>query len=93
STETLVTKSWRELGIDLDEMDVGTRASMDGQVPADTSFLDWIQRQPEWRQRQVFGETRFKLMKEGGMHPTEFYTDKGEFISLEQLIELDKTNF
>ncbi len=93
STETLVTKSWRELGIDLDEMDAGTRASMDGQVPADTNFLDWIQRQPEWRQRQVFGETRFRLMKEGGMHPSEFYTDKGEFISLEQLREIDKQAF
>ncbi len=93
STETLVTKSWRELGIDLDEMDAGTRASMDGQVPADTNFLDWIQRQPEWRQRQVFGETRFRLMKEGGMNPSEFYTDKGEFISLEQLREIDKQAF
>ncbi|VTP69607.1 Uncharacterised protein [Leclercia adecarboxylata] len=28
STETLITKSWRELGIDIDEMDNGTRASM-----------------------------------------------------------------
>ncbi|MTC21825.1 MULTISPECIES: hypothetical protein [unclassified Providencia] len=93
STETLVTKSWRELGIDLDEMDAGTRASMDGQVPTNTTFIEWIQRQPEWRQRQVFGETRFRLMKDGGMRPSEFYTDKGEFISLEQLREIDEQAF
>ncbi|WP_374447405.1 phage minor head protein [Providencia sp.] len=93
STETLVTKSWRELGIDLDEMDAGTRASMDGQVPTDTTYLAWILRQPEWRQRQVFGETRFRLMKEGGIHPSEFYTDKGEFISLEQLKQIDSEAF
>lgn len=93
STETLVTKSWRELGIDANEIDTETRASMDGQVPADTNFLDWIQRQPEWRQRQVFGGTRFRLMKEGGIHPSEFYTDKGEFISLEQLREIDEQVF
>ncbi|MTC36124.1 hypothetical protein GKR67_16145 [Providencia alcalifaciens] len=93
STETFVTKSWRELGIDANEMDAGTRASMDGQVPAETNFLDWVQRQPDWRQRQVFGETRFRLMKEGGMHPSEFYTDKGEFISLEQLKKLDEKAF
>lgn len=93
STETLVTKSWRELGIDIDEMDAGTRASMDGQVPAKTTFLEWIQRQPEWRQQEVFGETRFRLMKDGGMHPSEFYTDKGDFISLVQLRDIDERAF
>ncbi|PHM46637.1 phage minor head protein [Xenorhabdus miraniensis] len=93
SIETLVVKSWRELGIDIDEMSEGTRASMDGQVPANTTFLEWIQRQPEWRQRQVFGETRFRLMKDGGMHPSQFYTDRGEFISLDKLKEIDEKAF
>ncbi|HHR6036639.1 TPA: hypothetical protein ACS70C_000994 [Providencia alcalifaciens] len=93
STETFILKSWRELGIDIDEMDEGTRASMNGQVPVNTTFLDWIQRQPEWRQRQVFGEVRFRLMKEGGMNPSDFYTDKGEFISLDQLKQLDEQAF
>ncbi|WP_338882671.1 phage minor head protein [Xenorhabdus sp. TH1] len=93
SMETLVVKSWRELGIDADEMSEGTRASMDGQVPAGTTFLEWIQRQPEWRQRQVFGETRFRLMQDGGMHPSQFYTDKGEFISLNKLKEIDEQAF
>ncbi|MDR5611323.1 MULTISPECIES: phage minor head protein [unclassified Arsenophonus] len=93
STETWITKSWRELGIDVDEMNEGTRASMDGQIPVGTTFLEWIQRQPVWRQKQVFGEVRYRLMKEGGMHPSEFYTDKGEFISLAQLREIDEQAF
>ncbi len=93
STETLILKSWCDLGINADEMDEGTRASMGGQVPAKTTYLEWIQRQPEWRQRQVFGETRFRLMKDGGMDPLAFYTDKGEFISLEQLKALDEQAF
>lgn len=93
SMETLVVKSWRELGIDADEMSEGTRASMDGQVPENVTFLEWIQRQPAWRQKQVFGETRYRLMKEGGMHPSAFYTDKGEFISLEKLKEIDEQAF
>ncbi|PHM22228.1 phage minor head protein [Xenorhabdus ehlersii] len=93
SMETLVVKSWRELGIDADEMSEGMRASMDGQVPAGATFLEWIQRQPEWRQRQVFGETRFRLMKDGGIHPSQFYTDKGEFISLDKLKEIDEQAF
>ncbi|MDX7992883.1 phage minor head protein [Xenorhabdus littoralis] len=93
SIETLVVKSWRELGIDVDEMGEGTRASMDGQVPAETTFIEWIQRQPAWRQKQVFGETRYRLMKEGGMHPSQFYTDKGEFISLDKLKQIDEQAF
>ncbi|MBD1228662.1 phage minor head protein [Xenorhabdus griffiniae] len=93
SMETLVVKSWRELGINADEMSEGTRASMDGQVPAETKFIEWIQRQPTWRQKQVFGETRYRLMKEGGMHPSAFYTDKGEFISLGKLKEIDEQAF
>ncbi|MEQ1976641.1 phage minor head protein [Xenorhabdus sp. SGI240] len=93
SIETLVVKSWRELGIDADEMSEGTRASMDGQVPAETKFIEWIQRQPAWRQKQVFGETRYRLMKDGGMHPLQFYTDKGEFISLDKLKEIDEQAF
>ncbi|SFO05764.1 Phage Mu protein F like protein [Xenorhabdus japonica] len=93
SMETLVVKSWQELGIDVDEMNEGTRASMDGQVPENITFLEWIQRQPEWRQKQVFGETRFRLMKEGGMHPSQFYTDRGEFISLGKLKQIDERAF
>ncbi|HGJ5915443.1 phage minor head protein [Arsenophonus nasoniae] len=93
STETLITKSWRQLGIDVDEMDENTRASMDGQIPAETTFLQWIQRQSAWRQKQVFGEVRYRLMKEGGMHPTQFYSDKGEFITLAQLRKIDGQAF
>ncbi|MFS1564192.1 MAG: phage minor head protein [Candidatus Arsenophonus phytopathogenicus] len=93
STETWITKSWRQLGIDVDEIDEGTRASMDGQIPVGTTFLEWIQRQPEWRQKQVFGEVRYRLMKEGGMNSSEFYTDKGEFISLAQLRKIDEQAF
>ncbi|MPT39504.1 MAG: hypothetical protein E2603_13595 [Achromobacter sp.] len=50
STSVPVTKSWRELGIDIDEMDESTRASMDGQVPAQVSYGDWLTRQPARRQ-------------------------------------------
>lgn len=74
-------------------MDEATRASMDGQIAAGTTFLQWIQRQPAWRQKQVFGEVRYRLMKEGGMHPAQFYSDKGEFITLDKLKEIDKQAF
>ncbi len=91
--ETLITKSWRELGIDIDEMDEGTRASMDGQVPAGTTYSEWLQRQSYRRQVQVLGETRARLMQDGGMRTDEFFTDKGEWITLQQLRDIDGRAF
>lgn len=93
STEALITKSWRELGIDSDEMDAGTRASMDGQVPEDTTYGEWLQRQSPDRQDKVLGVMRGRLMREGGMSPDEFFSDKGEFLTLSQLREIDGQAF
>ncbi|WP_034913009.1 phage Mu F like family protein [Erwinia sp. 9145] len=93
SMETFVTKSWRQLGFNVDEMDAGTRASMDGQVASDTSYGEWLQRQPLSRQIDVLGEKRARLMREGGMRTSEFFSDKGEWLSLEQLRETDSRAF
>lgn len=41
-----VTKSFKELGLDIEEFPVSTRASMDGQVPADISFSDFLKSKP-----------------------------------------------
>lgn len=93
STETLVTKSWRELGIDAGEMDAGTRASMDGQVPANTTYSDWLSQQSLYRQVQVLGDTRARLLRSGGMKVPDFFTDKGEWITLDKLKEIDAAAF
>lgn len=93
SVETLVVKSWRALGIDVDEMPAGTRASMDGQLPAETNYREWLQRQSYQRQVEVLGETRARLMRDGGMQASEFFSDKGEWLSLQQLREIDERAF
>jgi len=93
STETLITKSWRDMGIDIDEMSPGTRASMDGQVPADTTYLDWLKSQPVSRQNEILGPTRASLMRNGGLSPEKFFTDKGKYLSIDQLKELDEKAF
>jgi len=87
STSTPVTKSWRELGIPIDELSPSTRASMDGQVPAETTFSEWLKKQSAARQDQVVGATRGKLMREGGVPFDAFYSDRGQFLTLEQLAE------
>lgn len=88
STSTPVTKSWRELGIPVDEMSPGERASMDGQVPADTTYAEWLQRQSYERQEQVLGVDRARMMQEGATLDT-FYDSRGRWLTLDELRERD----
>jgi hypothetical protein len=80
-----VTKSWRELGFDNDELDEGTRSSMDGYVPAETTYKDWFGKQSAARQNEILGPTRGKLYREGKYTLNRFYNDRGRVIPLEQL--------
>lgn len=93
SGEILITKSWKELGFKKGELSGATRASMDGQLPAETSYGEWLQRQSAYRQTQVLGPVRYQLIKNGGMSYDSFYSDNGEWLTLEQLRELDARAF
>lgn len=88
-----VLKSWRELGIDADDLPASTRASMDGQVPADLPFGDWLKRQTTYRQEQVLGPTRAKLMRQGGLDLPALFSPTGLRLSLDQLRERNAAAF
>ena len=60
-----VTRSWRELGINMDEVPLGSRASMDGQVPAGTTYQKWLEGQSAARQDEILGPSRGKLFRAG----------------------------
>lgn len=85
STSVPVLRSWREMGIDLDEAPAGTRASMDGQVPAKTTYREWLQRQPASVQDEVLGVTRAKAMRAGRVQWDALFTPRGEFRSVREL--------
>jgi len=93
SASTPVLKSWREMGFDADEMDAGTRAALDGQVPADTTFAEWIKRQSAARQDDILGPTRGALLRRGGLTLDRFYSDKGRYLTLEELRQRDAEAF
>ncbi|WP_321991517.1 minor capsid protein [Marispirochaeta aestuarii] len=82
STTIPVLKSWRELGIDMDEVPAGTRASMNGQVPAKTTFPDWLKGQPERVQIEVLGQKRWELWKNGAA--IEKFVSDGRVLSLQE---------
>lgn len=93
STSVVITKSWRELGIAMDDMDPGTRASMDGQVPEQTTYADWIKGQSAERQDDILGPVRGKLLREGGLTLDRFADDRGRWLTLDQLRERDAAAF
>ncbi|MBK7822994.1 MAG: hypothetical protein IPJ61_18590 [Tessaracoccus sp.] len=87
STSTVVLKSWREIGLNIDDFPESTRASMDGQVAAETTYPQWLERQNAGRQDGVLGPTRGALLRSGGLKVEQFFNDKGRFLTLEQLRE------
>ena len=88
-----VTKSWKELGIDLPEKDVGTRASMDGHVPGDMNYADWLAKKPAAFQDEVLGATRGRLFRDGKMPLTSFVNNAGREYTLDELRKRDAAAF
>ena len=93
STSSPVAKSWQELGIPIDEMTPGQRASMDGQVPADMNYSAWLDKQSDERKVQVLGRERYKLYRDGKLTLEDFYSPSGEWLTLEQIRERDAQAF
>lgn len=80
-----VTKSFRELGLDKDEIPPGTRASMDGQVPADITFSDWLKTKPDSFADDLLGPGRARLWRNGDINLTQLVDMRGNPMSLTQL--------
>lgn len=80
-----ITKSFDELGIKLPEPKKGTRASMNGQVPADTTYGDWLQSQPASVQDEVLGIRRAKLFRSGKLKFEDMFRTDGTYRSLKEL--------
>jgi hypothetical protein len=77
STSTVVTKSWKRLtGVDIEEFSPSTRASMDGQVPEETTYAEWLGKQSASRQDEILGPTRGALLRKGGLELGRFTTTR-----------------
>jgi hypothetical protein len=93
SVSVPVMKSYRELGLDIEEFTPSTRASMDGQVPADMTYGEWLKKQSATRQDDILGATRGKLFRDGGLPIERFATDKGKWLTLDELRQMDVEAF
>lgn len=92
STSAPIVKSYEQLRL-AKGLSESTRASMDGEVPASTSYSEWLKGQSAARQDQILGPNRGKLLRNGGLDFDEFYNDKGKYLTLDQLRERDASAF
>lgn len=79
-----VVKSWRELGLDINELPPGTRASMDGQVSATETYSTWLAKQSVEMQNDALGPARAEMFR-SGTEIGAFTNRVGDALTLEQL--------
>ncbi|KQI67039.1 hypothetical protein AN189_17600 [Loktanella sp. 3ANDIMAR09] len=79
------TKSWRELGFDIDELAPATRASVNGQVAADLKFEDWLAKRSQAEQDDILGNGRAALWRDGKISFRDLLDGNGRELSLAEL--------
>ncbi|MDY4280852.1 MAG: minor capsid protein [[Pasteurella] mairii] len=88
STLKLLTKSWRELGIDLADIPESTRASMDGQVKAGMTYEDWLKTKTPAQQDAVLGKGKADLWRNGVITFRDMLDQSGRPLTLKQLQDI-----
>lgn len=82
-----VLKSWQEMGIDAEELPVGTRSSLDGYVPQTTNFDEWIKTKSPAFVEDYLGKGRYKLYKDGVITFSDLVNQQGRTLTLKELKE------
>lgn len=100
STQTFITKSWKELGIDLQEAPTGTRASMSGQVPDDLSYFDWLKKVGKTKDASgktiaevALGKRKGDLFNQGKLKGADFNKSDGTAFTLKELEKIEPRAF
>ena len=92
SVEIPLTKTYRELGVDIDEPNGTTRASSDGQISANTTFEGFLKRKGKAYQDEVLGPGRAQLWRDGKITLRDLVNSEGNPISLEELRKIATKN-
>jgi hypothetical protein len=87
SVEVPITKTFKELGIDLPEPEGGTRASADGPVPASMTFEEFLGQHTAAEQDEMLGQGRAELWREGKITLQQLLDQRGNPLTVEELRE------
>jgi len=87
STIIPIIKAWSEMGIEPPKP--GTRASMNGAVPQQTTYGDWLKKQSEKTQISVLGKKRWEQWK-NGKPLSSFVSNQYKPMNLAQVKKVEK---
>jgi len=87
STTIPITKSFKELGIPLKEIPEGERRAMNGQVPAKTTYGEWLKKQPLKVQQDALGIKKAELFREGKVTVDKFVNRNYRVLNLKELAQ------
>ena len=93
SSTAPVLKSWKEMGINLAEAPEGTRASLDGQVAASTTYDKWLRGRSAEEQEDLLGVAKAKLFRDGELTLDKFVDRNGAEYTLDQLRKRESAAF
>jgi hypothetical protein len=80
-----LTRSYRELGLDIDELPPGTRASDEGQVRADITMTEWLKSKPKAYVDDLLGKGRSDLFLSGKITLPQLLDQSGRPLTLKEL--------
>lgn len=80
-----IPKTFREMGLDVDEPEAGQRASSQGPVHGATTFNDFFKRLSGAQQDAMFGRTRAQMMRDGKITVRDLINGRGRELSLDEL--------
>ena len=86
STTVPIVKSWKQLGIRLDQAPPGTRASLNGQVPATQTYDGFLRNQDVAFQNDVLGVKKATLFRKGELPIDRFVDTQGRELTLAELM-------
>jgi SPP1 gp7 family putative phage head morphogenesis protein len=88
-----VLKSFKDLGIDSEELTQTTRQSLDGQIPAKMTYNDWLKKQSVARQDEVLGVTKARLFRNSEITLDKFVSRQGHTYTLPELKQRNEEYF
>lgn len=86
-------KTFRELGLDIDDMPPSVRASKNGPVDSSITMDAWMRTQSKADIVDMLGPTRAKLFLDGKLDIQKFATSKGEVYTLSKLKQKNAAAF
>lgn len=75
------------------ELIIGSRASINGPVPADLKYEDWLKRQPAAIQDDILGKAKGKVFRDGDLSLDRFVDGNGKEYTLDQMRIRDRAAF